>query len=160
MQAKSIHCQMASWKQRKGQTNKRQREKKRKHSLNPFSSWLLSQKYWVVASILGFLVHKKYTLTLLWYENFFSLIRSSGVSKNLSFHTDFKNVHMTLEKVHPKKVLPKKPIFLGLGTMNFFESWKRSKMEATAQNMWYLADYSDHTIHYTENCTIISCKYS
>ncbi len=68
-------------------------------------------KYWVVASILGFLVHKKYKLTLLWDENFFSLIRSNGLSKNPSFHTDFKNVHMTLVKSAPKKILPKKPIF-------------------------------------------------
>ncbi len=47
-------------------------------------------------------------------KNLFSLIRSNGVSKNPSFHTDFKNVHMTLVKSAPKKVLPKKPIFLGL----------------------------------------------
>ncbi len=31
------------------------------------------QKYLVVASILYFLVHTKYTLTLLWDENFFLL---------------------------------------------------------------------------------------
>ena len=43
-------------------------------------------KYWVVASILDFLVRKKYTPTLLWEENFFSLSRSNGVSKNPSFH--------------------------------------------------------------------------
>ncbi len=67
-------------------------------------------KYWVVASILGFLVQKKYSLTLLWGENFFSLISSNGVSKNPFFHTDFKNVHMTLVKSAPKKILPKKPI--------------------------------------------------
>ncbi len=65
-------------------------------------------KSWVVASILGFLVHKKYTLTLLWGEIFFSLIRWNGVSKNPFFHTDFKNVHKTLVKSAPKK-----PIFLG-----------------------------------------------
>ncbi len=60
----------------------------------------------MVASIVDFLVHKKhkkYTLTLLRDENFFSLIRSNGVSKNPSFHTDFKNVHMTLVKSAPKK---------------------------------------------------------
>ncbi len=39
---------------------------------------------------------------------------------------------MTLVKSAPKKVLPKKPIFLG-GTMNLFEELKRSKMEKTAQ---------------------------
>ena len=66
--------------------------------------------YWVVASILGFLVHKKYTLTLMWDENFFSLIRSNGVSKNPSFHTDFKNVHMTLVKSAPKKSFSQKTI--------------------------------------------------
>ncbi len=35
--------------------------------------------------------------------NLFSLIRSNGVSKNPSFLTDFKNVHMTLVKSAPKK---------------------------------------------------------
>ncbi len=59
-------------------------------------------KYWVVASR-GFLVHKKYTLNLLWDENFFSLFRSNRVSKNPFFHTDFKNVHLTLVKSAPKK---------------------------------------------------------
>jgi hypothetical protein len=64
----------------------------------------------VVASILGFLVHKKYTLTLLGDKNFFSLIRSNGVSKNPSFHTDFKNVHMTLVKSAPKKSFGQKTV--------------------------------------------------
>ncbi len=71
-------------------------------------------KYWVVASILGFLVHKKYTLTLPWDENFFSLIRSNGVSKNPFFHTDFKNVQVTLVKSAPKKSFAQKTDFLGL----------------------------------------------
>ncbi len=67
----------------------------------------------MVASISDFLVHKKYTLTLLWGENFFSLIRSNGKSKNSSFHTDFKNVHMTLVKSASKKSFAQKTIFLG-----------------------------------------------
>ena len=76
----------------------------------------------MVASILEFLVHKKYTLTLLCDENFFSLIRSNGVSKNPSFHTDFKNVHMTFVKSAPKKSLARKTDFLGLsvGKIVFF----------------------------------------
>ncbi len=65
----------------------------------------------MVASILGFLVHKKYTLTLLSDENFFSLIRSNGVSKNPFFHTDFKNVHMTFVKSVPKKSFAQKTDF-------------------------------------------------
>ncbi len=67
----------------------------------------------MIVSILGFLVHKKYTRTLLRDENFFSLIRSNGVSKNPSFHTDFKNVSMTLVKNAPKKSFAQKPIFFG-----------------------------------------------
>jgi hypothetical protein len=47
-------------------------------------------------------------LSLLRVENFFSLNRSNGTSKYPSFHTDFKNVHMTLVKSAPKKVLAKK----------------------------------------------------
>jgi hypothetical protein len=43
----------------------------------------------------------------------FTLNRSNGVENNLSFYTDFKNVHLTLVKIAPKKVLPMKPIFLG-----------------------------------------------
>jgi hypothetical protein len=39
---------------------------------------------------------------------------SDGASKNLSFHAELKNVHMTLGKSAPKKVLPKKPILVGL----------------------------------------------
>ncbi len=66
----------------------------------------------MVASILGFLVHKKYTLTPLRDENFFSLMRSNEVLKNPSFHTDFKNVHMTLVKSAPKKSFAQKTDFL------------------------------------------------
>jgi hypothetical protein len=36
---------------------------------------------WVVACILDLYVHRKYTLTLQWDENFFSLNRLNGVSK-------------------------------------------------------------------------------
>ncbi len=38
----------------------------------------------------------------------FSLNRSNGASKNSSFRIDFKNVHMTLVKSAPKKILAKK----------------------------------------------------
>ncbi len=65
----------------------------------------------MVACIFGFFVHKKYTLTLLCDENFFSLIRSNGVSKNPSFHTDFKNLRMTLVKSAPKLCPKKTDIF-------------------------------------------------
>jgi hypothetical protein len=37
-----------------------------------------------------------------------------GVSKNPSFHTDFKYVHMTLEKSAAKKSFAQKTDFLGL----------------------------------------------
>jgi hypothetical protein len=43
-------------------------------------------------------------------ENFFSLNRSNGASKNPSFRTDFKNVHMTLVKNAPKKSFSQKTI--------------------------------------------------
>ncbi len=43
-----------------------------------------------------------------WDENFFSLNMSNGASKNSSFRTDFKNVHLTLVKSAPEKVLTKK----------------------------------------------------
>ncbi len=72
-------------------------------------------KCWVVASILDFLVHKsKHYTDLLWDENFFSLIRPNGVSTNPSFHTDFKNVHLTFIKSAPKKSFAQKTDFLGL----------------------------------------------
>ncbi len=44
-------------------------------------------KYWVVAYILNFLVHRKYTLSLLWDENFFLWKGSMGI-KNPSFYAD------------------------------------------------------------------------
>ncbi len=73
----------------------------------------------------GLLVLRKYTLTLLWDENFvFWKGRIDGYfytpHKKSSFHTDFKNVHLThltFVKSAPKKVLPKKKIFLDLATL-------------------------------------------
>jgi hypothetical protein len=65
----------------------------------------------VVASIFDFLFNKMYTLTLLCDENFFSLIWLNGVSKNPSFHTDFKNVQMTFVKSAPKKSFAQKNDF-------------------------------------------------
>ncbi len=47
-------------------------------------------------------------MSLLRDENLFSLNRSNGASKNPSFRTDFKNVHMTIVKSAQKKVLAKK----------------------------------------------------
>jgi hypothetical protein len=41
-------------------------------------------------------------------ENFFSLNRSNGASKNPSFRTDFKKVHMTLVKSEPKNSFSQK----------------------------------------------------
>ncbi len=38
-----------------------------------------------------------------------------GYQKNLSFHNDFKNIHMTLVKSAPKKSAAQKTGFLGLG---------------------------------------------
>ncbi len=55
-------------------------------------------KYWAVSSIFDLLNSQKGPMSLLWDENFFSLNRSDGVLKNLSFRIDFKNVHMTLVK--------------------------------------------------------------
>jgi hypothetical protein len=42
------------------------------------------------------------------------MIRSNGVSNNPSFHTDFKNVHMTLVKGAPRKSFAQKTDFFGL----------------------------------------------
>ncbi len=71
----------------------------------------------MLLSFWAFLAHKKYTLILLLGENLFSLIRSSGVSKNPFFYTDFKNVRMTLVKSAPKKSFaPKTDVFR---TLNF-----------------------------------------
>ncbi len=52
----------------------------------------------------------KSSLSLLRDENFFSLNRSNGASKNPSFRTDFKNVNMTLVKVQPTKIFGQKTI--------------------------------------------------
>jgi hypothetical protein len=49
-------------------------------------------------------------LSLLKDENFFSLNRSNGASKNPSFRTDFKNVHKTFVKSAPKKSFCQKTI--------------------------------------------------
>jgi hypothetical protein len=49
-------------------------------------------------------------LSLLRDENFFSLNRSNGASKNSSFRTDFKNVNLTLVKSAPKKSFSQKTI--------------------------------------------------
>jgi hypothetical protein len=38
-------------------------------------------------------------------KTFFLLTDRTGVSK--IHYTDFKNVHLTLKKIHPKEVLPK-----------------------------------------------------
>jgi hypothetical protein len=54
---------------------------------------------------LTFYSSQKSSLSLLRDENFFSLNRSNGASKNPSFRTDFINVHMTLVKSAPKKVI-------------------------------------------------------
>jgi hypothetical protein len=45
-------------------------------------------------------------------KTFFRLKSSNGVSKNLSFHTDFKNVHMTSVKSAPKQSFNQKTILL------------------------------------------------
>ncbi len=84
---------------------------------NP-SPFYLKKIFWNIVCILYFLVPKKYTLTLLWDESFLSLNRSNGVSKYPSFHTDVKNVQMTLVKRAPKKVwsLGPDPVDLDLST--------------------------------------------
>jgi len=55
-----------------------------------------------------------YTLALFLEENFVSLNRSNGVSKNLFFYTDFKNVHLFKVKISPIKRCAQKNDFLGL----------------------------------------------
>ncbi len=60
-------------------------------------------KYWVVASILDFLVHKKYTVTLLWAETFVIVWMVYLKKIRLFTGTDFKNVHLTSVIVHLKK---------------------------------------------------------
>jgi hypothetical protein len=62
-------------------------------------------------SIFGLFSSQKSSLSLLRDENFFSLNRSNGASKNMSVRTDFINVHMTLVKSAPKKVLAKKLLY-------------------------------------------------
>ncbi len=59
---------------------------------------------------LTFFSSQRRSLSLLRDENFFSLNRSNGASKNPSFCTDFKNVHMTLVKSAPKKSFSQKNI--------------------------------------------------
>jgi hypothetical protein len=59
---------------------------------------------------LTFFSSQKSSLSLLRDENFFSLNRSNGASKNPSFLTDFKNVNMTLVKSAPKKSFSQKTI--------------------------------------------------
>ncbi len=72
-------------------------------------------KFWAVSSTFDLLSSQKSSLSLLREENFFSLNRSNGASKNPSFHTDFKNVHMTVKSAH-KKVLAKRL---------FYTNWKK-----------------------------------
>ncbi len=59
---------------------------------------------------LTFFNSQKSSLSLLRDENFFSLNRSHGASKNPSFRTDFKNVHMTLVKSCTQKSFCQKNI--------------------------------------------------
>ena len=59
---------------------------------------------------LTFFSSQKSSLSLLRDENFFSLNRSNGASKNPSFCTDFKNVHMTLVKSALKKDFSQKTV--------------------------------------------------
>jgi hypothetical protein len=66
-------------------------------------------KFWVVACILNFLVHRNYFY--IWDETFFFLSIGRTGYKNLSFYTYFKNVHLTLVKVHPKKFCLKNRFF-------------------------------------------------
>ncbi len=67
-------------------------------------------KFWAVSSIFDLFQFSKSSLSLLRDENFFSLNRSNGASKNPAFRTDFKNVHMTLVKSAPKKSFNQKTI--------------------------------------------------
>ena len=61
-----------------------------------------------------FFSSQKSSLSLLRDENFFSLNRSNGASKNPSFRTDFKNLDMIFVKSEPKKSFAQKNNFLGL----------------------------------------------
>ncbi len=67
--------------------------------------------YWVVACIFGLFSSLKVHIDLTMRRKLFSLIRSNVVSKNLSSHTDFKNVHMTFVKSAPKKSFAQKTDF-------------------------------------------------
>jgi hypothetical protein len=84
----NLMCGIKFW---KGNENLRSVYKK------PFSKFL------AVSSIFDLSQLSKKLMSLLRDENFFSLNRSNGASKNPSFCTDFKNVHMTLVKSAPKK---------------------------------------------------------
>ncbi len=71
-------------------------------------------KYWTVSSIFD-LSSSQSPFSEDRDKNFFSLNRSNGVSKNPSFHTDFKNVQMSLVKSASKNFfLPK----------IYFTNWK------------------------------------
>jgi hypothetical protein len=59
---------------------------------------------------LTFFSSQKSSLSLLSDENFFSLNRSNGASKNPAFRTYFKNEHMTFVKSAPKKSFSQKTI--------------------------------------------------
>ena len=59
---------------------------------------------------LTFFSSQKSSLSLIRDENFFSLNRSNGASKNPTCRTDFKNVHMILVKSAPKKSFSQKTI--------------------------------------------------
>jgi hypothetical protein len=67
-------------------------------------------KFWAVSSIFDLfqLLKKFFVPSQRW--KLFSLNRSNGESKNPSFRTDFKNVHMTLVKSVRKKSLSQKTI--------------------------------------------------
>jgi hypothetical protein len=67
-------------------------------------------QFGAVSSIFDLLSSQKSSLSLLRDENFFSLNRSNGASKNQSFRTDFKNVHMTFVKSAPKNSFSQKTI--------------------------------------------------
>jgi hypothetical protein len=69
----------------------------------------------ILNGFLHFCILKKYSLSLLRDENFSYLNGSNGVSKNPSFHTDFKNVNLIFMKIAPKKIAS----LLGFG--NHFE---------------------------------------
>ncbi len=75
-----------------------------KKNFFPNIEWLVP--FWTIYFI-------KVTLTLLWDENCLSLNRLNEVSKNPSFHTNFKNVHLTLVKSAPQKCFAQKNKFFG-----------------------------------------------